>query len=201
MAMAKRDWESTVAEIASDDTVDEVILSGGDPLSLDDERLFVLTEWLDRIPHLRRLRIHTRLPVVVPDRVDVSLMEWISKTRLTVVVVLHVNHEQEIDSSVVAACGRLRAAGAQLLNQSVLLAGVNDSLDALRALSLRLSAAGVLPYYLHLMDKVQGAAHFEVDERKATALMRALSASMSGYLVPRLVREVAGSPSKVGVRW
>lgn len=199
--MAKSGWSTTLSEIASDPTIEEVILSGGDPLTLDDSRLSLLADCLGSIRHLKRLRIHTRLPVVLPARVDKLLINWISRSRLSMVVVLHVNHAQEIDEAVTNNCRRLREAGAQLLNQTVLLAGINDSVDTLKTLSDRLSDAGVLPYYLHLLDKVQGAAHFEVDESRAKALVRALAARTSGYLVPRLVREEAGRPAKVGVRW
>lgn len=199
--MAKGGWSRTLNEIASDRTIKEVILSGGDPLTMDDSRLSTLVNKLESIAHLKRLRIHTRLPVVLPERVNNHLINWLSRSHLKIIVVLHINHAQEIDDAVANACRHLRNTGAQLLNQTVLLAGVNDSVDALQKLSERLSDVGVLPYYLHLMDKVQGAAHFEVDESRAKALVRALAACTSGYLVPKLVREVAGLPAKAGVRW
>jgi EF-P beta-lysylation protein EpmB len=185
--------------IAADPSVEEVILSGGDPLSLSEARLRAVTDRLQEITHLRRLRVHTRLPVVLPSRVDASLLKWLGELPWPVAVVLHSNHGNEIDGSVRAACGRLRAAGATLLNQSVLLRGINDSVAALSDLSQRLFDAGVVPYYLHLLDRVRGAAHFEVPEATARRLVGELAASLSGYLVPRLVREVPGGPAKIPV--
>ena len=189
-------WEEAVSVIAADASIDEVILSGGDPWSLATAKLAALTDALARIPHIRRLRIHTRLPVVLPERVDAPLIAWLSRLPWPVVVVLHANHANEFDPEVDAAVARLRAIGATVLNQAVLLRGVNDSVDALAALSERGFAAGVLPYYLHQLDRVQGAAHFEVTDDRALALHAGLSARLSGYLVPRLVREVAGDSGK-----
>ncbi len=189
-------WREAVAAIAADAGIDEVILSGGDPWSLATPKLAELTQALAAIPHLRRLRVHTRLPMVLPERVDAELVAWLRGLPWPVAVVLHANHAAEFDASVDAAMGRLRAAGATLLNQAVLLRGVNDDVDALAALSERSYAAGVLPYYLHQLDRVQGSAHFEVADERALALHRALAARISGYLVPKLVREVAGDPGK-----
>jgi EF-P beta-lysylation protein EpmB len=189
-------WRDTVATVAGDPSIDEVILSGGDPLSLATPKLAELTDALAGVAHLRRLRIHTRLPVVLPARVDAALEAWLAALPWPVTVVLHANHANEFDADVDDAMARLRAAGATLLNQAVLLRGVNDSAAALADLSERGFAAGVLPYYLHQLDRVQGAAHFEVDDGTALALHRALAARLSGYLVPRLVREVAGDPGK-----
>lgn len=176
--------------------VDEVILSGGDPLSLRDDRLAALFTRLAAIPHLKRLRVHTRVPIAIPTRVTPALLDWLCGTRLAPVVVLHVNHAQEIDDAVIAALRPLREAGVPLLNQAVLLKGVNDDVAALQALSTRLFDAGVLPYYLHLLDRVHGAAHFLVSTRHARLLVRGLRESLPGYLVPRLVREEPGQPSK-----
>ncbi len=175
----------------------EVILSGGDPLVLADERLAALAGALAEIPHLRRLRIHTRLPVVVPERITEELIDWLTRGRLKSVLVLHANHPNEIDDSVANALGTLKRAGVELLNQSVLLRGVNDDAQVLATLSERLFESGVLPYYLHLLDRVQGAAHFEVAQGRALALQRQLSDRLPGYLVPRLVRELPGAPSKI----
>ena len=183
--------------IALDPGIEEVILSGGDPLSLSNARLRAITGRLAQIPHIRRLRVHTRLPVVLPSRVDAGLTDWLRHLPWPVAVVLHSNHGNEIDDSVRAACARLREAGATLLNQAVLLRGVNDSVAALSSLSQRLFAAGVVPYYLHLLDRVRGAAHFEVPEDTARQLVGQLAATLSGYLVPRLVREVPGGPAKL----
>ncbi len=189
-------WADPIALIAADTSIDEVILSGGDPWSLSTAKLADLTGALARLPHLRRLRVHTRLPVVLPERVDDELLAWLRGLPWPVTVVLHANHANEFDGSVDAALARLRGAGATLLNQAVLLRGVNDSVDALADLSERGFAAGVLPYYLHQLDRVQGAAHFEVPDDEARGLHAALAARLSGYLVPRLVREVAGDPGK-----
>jgi EF-P beta-lysylation protein EpmB len=194
---ATRDgWTAALATIEADASVEEVILSGGDPLSLSTAKLDELTTALARVAHVRRLRIHTRLPIVLPERVDATLLDWIAGLPWPVAVVVHANHANEFDASVDAAMARLRDAGATLLNQSVLLRGVNDSVDALAALSARGYAAGVLPYYLHQLDRVQGAAHFEVDDATALALHAQLASRLPGYLVPKLVREVAGGPGK-----
>lgn len=193
---AAAQWREAVALIAGDPSIDEVILSGGDPWSLSTAKLAELTAALAGVPHLRRLRVHTRLPVVLPERVDDELLGWLRGLPWPVTVVLHANHANEFDSSVDAALARLRAVGVTLLNQAVLLRGVNDSVDALADLSERGFRAGVLPYYLHQVDRVAGAAHFEVEDDRARALHRALAARLSGYLVPRLVREVAGDPGK-----
>ncbi|QOW20418.1 EF-P beta-lysylation protein EpmB [Lysobacter ciconiae] len=189
-------WGDAVAAIAADPGIDEVILSGGDPWSLATAKLAALTDALAGMPHIRRLRVHTRLPVVLPERVDAELVQWLADLPWPVAVVLHANHANEFDESVDAAVARLRGAGATVLNQAVLLRGVNDSVDALAALSERGFAAGALPYYLHQLDRVQGAAHFEVSDERALELHAQLAARLSGYLVPRLVREVAGDTGK-----
>lgn len=193
---ARDGWRGAVDAIAADPAIDEAILSGGDPLSLSTSKLEELTQALAGIPHLRRLRIHTRLPVVLPERVDPALLAWLRDLPWPVAVVIHANHAQEFDPAVDAAMADLRAAGATLLNQAVLLRGVNDSVEALAALSERGYEAGVLPYYLHQLDRVEGAAHFEVTDDRARALHAALVATLPGYLVPKLVREVAGDTAK-----
>jgi EF-P beta-lysylation protein EpmB len=193
---ARDGWAGAVASIAADPAIDEVILSGGDPLSLATPKLTELTAQLAAIPHVRRLRIHSRLPVVLPERVDAALLQWLSALPWPVAFVIHANHASEFDASVDAALAALRGAGVQLLNQAVLLRGVNDSVDALADLSERSYAAGVLPYYLHQLDRVEGVAHFEVPDEEARALHAALAARLSGYLVPKLVREVQGDPGK-----
>ena len=189
-------WRQALEHVRQDPTISELILSGGDPLSLATAKLDELTRGLADIPHITRLRIHTRLPVVLPERIDNSFTDWLAALPLQKVVVLHANHANEFDDSVDAACNRLAQSGATLLNQSVLLRGVNDDADALTALSERLFAAGVLPYYLHQLDRVRGAAHFEVDDIRAQALMEQLRVRLPGYLVPKLVREVGGDASK-----
>jgi EF-P beta-lysylation protein EpmB len=185
--------------IASDTSIEEVILSGGDPLSLSDARLARITNAIAGMRHVQRIRVHTRQPIVLPSRVDGGLLTWIRGIKRPTVFVLHTNHPNEIDSEVRAACAKLRAAGVTLLNQSVLLKGVNDDVDTLAQLSRTLMDAGVVPYYLHLLDRVRGTAHFEVAEVEAQRLVDGLSARLSGYLVPRLVREVPGAPYKVPV--
>jgi len=193
---ARDGWREAVATIAADPDIDEVILSGGDPLSLATSKLVELSEALAAIPHLKRLRLHSRLPVVLPERVDAPLLAWLRTLPWPVAFVIHANHANEFDASVDAALAQLRGTGAQLLNQAVLLRGVNDSVAALAALSERSFAAGVLPYYLHQLDKVEGVAHFEVDDATARALHQALAARLSGYLVPKLVREIPGDTGK-----
>lgn len=190
-------WKPAIDYLAADPTIGEVILSGGDPLSLSTPKLAELADALAAIPHVRRLRIHTRLPIVLPQRVDDEWLDWLERLPLQKVVVVHANHANEIDASVGAACRDMRAAGATLLNQSVLLRRVNDSVDALAGLSERLFECSVLPYYLHLLDRVQGAAHFEVGDERGVALVGALRRRLPGYLVPQLVRERAGAASKI----
>ena len=189
-------WQSTIDRLRSDESIHEVILSGGDPLSLSDRRLAQLTDALQTLPHVRRLRIHTRYPVVLPERVDAGLTHWLAQLSLQKVVVIHANHASELDASVHEACRALAACGVTLLNQSVLLAGVNDSVHTLTELSEKLFTMQVLPYYLHVLDRVQGAAHFEVAEQRARELYAGLIARLPGYLVPRLVREIPGEASK-----
>ena len=193
---AREGWREAVDSIRADTSIEEVILSGGDPLSLATSKLAELTDALAGIGHLKRLRIHSRLPVVLPERVDSALCQWLASLPWPVAFVIHANHANEFDGTVDAALRRLRDAGVHLLNQAVLLQGVNDDVDALAALSERGFAAGVLPYYLHQLDRVAGVAHFEVADEQALALHAELRARLSGYLVPRLVREVAGDPGK-----
>lgn len=189
-------WESALAEVAADTSIRELILSGGDPWSLSTQRLDALTRRLRDIPHLERLRIHTRQPIVLPSRVDAALLHWLAGLPWQRVVVVHANHAQEIDAEVADALTAIRDSGATLLNQSVLLAGVNDSADALVALSERLLSAATLPYYIHLLDRVRGAAHFDVPEARARQLLAEAAQRLPGYLVPKLVRESAGEPAK-----
>lgn len=189
-------WQQAVDAIRADPSITEAILSGGDPLSLATAKLGELTGLLADLPQIRRLRLHTRLPIVLPERVDDELVDWLARLPWPTTVVVHANHAREFDAGVDAAMTRLRAAGASLLNQAVLLRGVNDSVVALAALCERGFEAGVLPYYLHQLDRVAGAAHFEVGDPEALSLHRALAAHLPGYLVPKLVREVAGEPGK-----
>jgi EF-P beta-lysylation protein EpmB len=196
--------ESTAASgglglIRRDETIEEVILSGGDPLILDDKPLKNLVDQISDIAHVRRVRIHTRLPVVLPSRVTPELCDLLARTRPKVVMVIHANHPRELDTAAAAALRRVGAAGIALLNQSVLLRGVNDRTQILSELSEALFANGALPYYLHLLDRVQGAAHFEVGTAEAARILQGLRTSLPGYLVPRLVREEAGFAYKTPV--
>lgn len=192
----RRGVDAALDAVADDPSVAEVILSGGDPLLADDAHLAEIIARLDALPHVRRLRIHTRLPVVLPTRVSDGLLEVLAGSRLTRIVVVHANHPAELDDSVADALRWLAALPCTLLNQAVLLAGVNDSADVLRALSERLVELGVLPYYLHMLDQVRGAAHFEVSETRARELHGALRDTLPGYAVPRLAREVPGAAAK-----
>lgn len=189
-------WHQALEHVRQDASINELILSGGDPLALATGKLEELSRGLADIPHVTRLRIHTRLPVVLPERIDTPFVEWLRALRLQKVVVLHANHANEFDDTVDEACTRLRETGATLLNQAVLLKGINDDADTLVGLSERMFATGVLPYYLHQLDRVQGAAHFEVTDTRAQALIEWMRNRLPGYLVPKLVREVGGDPSK-----
>jgi EF-P beta-lysylation protein EpmB len=192
--------DEALSTIAADSRLEEIILSGGDPLVLGNRRLGALLERLRSLPHVRRIRIHTRTPIVLPSRVEPGLIATLAGPERSagpaLAIVLHANHAAEIDAEVATALRRLASCGAVLLNQSVLLRGVNDSGTALRTLSQALFAAGVLPYYLHLLDPVPGVAHYDVPLARARELMHELLASLPGYLVPRLVREQAGAPGK-----
>ncbi|XZE45782.1 EF-P beta-lysylation protein EpmB [Pirellulaceae bacterium SH467] len=189
-------WEESFLAIEKDNSIREVILSGGDPLSLVDA---TLTRWIDRIesiPHVHRLRLHTRLPVVIPSRVTSALIERLSRSRLAHWVVLHINHPNEIDDDVAMAIARLRSAGSTVLNQAVLLRGVNDDPQTLTHLFERLIDLQVGPYYLHQLDRVQGASHWEVPETLGRELLKEVRTRLPGYAVPLYVREIAGEENK-----
>lgn len=196
---SRRDEDAALDYIAAHGEIREVIFSGGDPLVLGDERLAGILDKLAAIPHLRRVRIHSRLPVVLPARVTESLVNLLTATRLKPVLVIHANHQQEINLAVSNAVSRLLNARIPVLNQAVLLRGINDDAEALEDLQEALFAIGVLPYYLHLLDPASGTAHFEVAEGEALTLMETLRQRLPGYLVPKLVREVEGRPYKVGI--
>lgn len=192
----KSNWRQALDYIRQHPELDEIIFSGGDPLMAKDHELDWLINELETIPHVQRLRIHSRLPVVIPARITETLCQRLSQTRLRVLLVTHINHANEIDSELRESMARLHRAGVTLLNQSVLLRGVNDNASTLAALSNALFDAGVLPYYLHVLDKVQGAAHFLVSDEDARDIMKQLLSQVSGYLVPRLTREIGGEASK-----
>lgn len=187
-------WEEAWAYLGSAAGVDEIVFSGGDPLFLDNRRLAGILEKAMGLPGIRTLRFHTRLPIVLPSRVEPGLLDLFREAseHKTLVIVVHANHPNEIDDACAAALGRLRSAGAMLLNQSVLLKGVNDDAGALADLSRKLMACGTLPYYLHQLDKVTGTAHFETEEAHGLALIESLRRELPGYAVPRYVRETAG---------
>ena len=192
-------WERALNYIAKDTTIDEVILSGGDPLVASDKTLRHFSEKLDAIPHVKRLRIHSRMPIVLPERITPEFIQWLAELKQKPVLVTHSNHPQEINQAVIDAMRQLTAAGVVLLNQTVLLKDVNDNADTLVALSESLFAAGIQPYYLHVLDKVQGAAHFDLALQRAQALHWELSQRLSGYLVPKLVYEKPGAPAKLSL--
>jgi len=196
---ARQQWQQALDYIAADDSISEVILSGGDPLVLSDRRLAELLHQLQAIAHVRRLRIHSRLPVVIPARITDELIALLGDSRLQCSLVIHANHPAEIADDDLPRLHRLAAAGVCLLNQAVLLRGINDSTHCQQALCERLYQARVLPYYLHLLDPVQGAAHFDLDEHRATDIINELRQRLPGYLVPQLVREIPGEKSKTPV--
>ncbi len=188
-----------IAYITAHSEINEVILSGGDPLSVSNRRLFAWLDILEGMPQLTTIRLHTRLPVVIPARLDDALLDRLAQSRCRIVMVIHCNHANEIDTLTAEYLQRARVAGIVLLNQAVLLKGINDSVTSQAALSQRLFAAGVLPYYLHVLDKVAGAAHFDSDERLAIKLYWRLLSELPGYLVPKLVRELPNKPFKVPI--
>ncbi|MEJ2766733.1 EF-P beta-lysylation protein EpmB [Photobacterium sp. MCCC 1A19761] len=192
----KRNWQVALDYVAAQPEINEVILSGGDPLMAKDSELRWLVEHISQIPHIKRLRIHTRLPVVLPSRITDELCELLQHSRLQTILVTHINHANELNDELRLAMAKLKQARVTLLNQSVLLKGINDSVGALVQLSEALFDAGILPYYLHVLDKVQGAAHFMVDDTRARQLMAGLLEQVSGYLVPKLTREIGGRRSK-----
>jgi len=192
----KNNWSQALEYIRTQPELDEIIFSGGDPLMAKDHELDWLIGQLEAIPHIRRLRIHSRLPVVIPARITPGLCQRLADSRLQVLLVTHINHANEIDDELRESMTRLKKSGVTLLNQSVLLRGVNDCPDKLASLSNALFDAGILPYYLHVLDKVQGAAHFMVEDDQARWLIKGLLRRVSGYLVPTLTREIGGEPSK-----
>ena len=196
---AEQNWQSAIDYIRSHSDVNEVILSGGDPLSLTESKLRILTDKLLNISHIKTLRIHTRQPIVLPERINAEFLNWLDSLPWKIVMVLHCNHANEIDDSVASALQQLQQHQVTLLNQSVLLAGVNDEADILINLSEKLFRHGVLPYYLHQLDKVQGAQHFAVNKEKTTQIHTELRHRLPGYLVPKFVEEKAGEKSKTAI--
>lgn len=193
-------WEKVYDYIAADKTISEVILSGGDPLVVNDQTLKKITQKLELIPSIKRLRIHTRMPIVLPNRMTTELINAITSKQFKTILVTHCNHPQEINAAVKSAMTRLSQNKITLLNQSVLLRGVNDDVDVLVALSEALYDAGILPYYLHLLDKVNGTAHFDIDSTIARKLHWEMMQRLSGFLVPKLVCEKPGAPAKIPLK-
>lgn len=185
--------------IANCPEVDEVIFSGGDPLNMSHRRLTAWFDAINAVPNVKTIRIHTRLPVVLPNRVDDELLKLLNQSVKQVVMVLHINHANEIDEVLKQKCQALRKSGVILLNQTVLLKGVNDEAKSLIELSYALFDAGILPYYLHILDKVQGAAHFDLPVRRAVEIYWQLLENLSGYLVPKLVQELPNKPYKTPI--
>lgn len=198
-AVSKAQWTDTLSYIANNPDINEVIFSGGDPLMAKDDHLAWLASEIAAIDHVKRLRIHTRLPVVLPERLCSAFKDWFTALPIQKVLVLHANHENEVSDELVDALAPLRGKGVTLLNQSVLLKGINDSADAICALNERLFEAGVLPYYLHVLDKVQGASHFYVSDDDGRAIMEQAIKRLPGFLVPKLVREIGGQPGKTPI--
>lgn len=192
-------WDKALDYIANNSTIKEVILSGGDPLVASNSLLDQFSKKLALIPHIKRLRIHSRMPIALPERIDNEFVEWITRLPFKTILVVHTNHPQEIDATVKDAMLRLSKTGITLLNQSVLLKGINDNVETLVQLSETLFDAGIQPYYLHVLDKVQGAAHFDIERKTAQALHWELTQRLSGFLVPQLVSEQAGVPAKLPI--
>lgn len=189
-------WIATLQLIDANNSIHEVILSGGDPLILTNYKLAQIINDIEKIKHVKRIRIHTRIPIVLPERIDSSLLKLISSSRLQIIMVIHSNHANEIDQEVANSLKLLQITECQLLNQSVLLKDVNNNIQSLYNLSERLSEVNVIPYYLHLLDRVRGASHFNVSEQQGIELINQLRTLLPGYLVPRLVRELQGEDSK-----
>ncbi|MBF9001812.1 MULTISPECIES: EF-P beta-lysylation protein EpmB [Vibrio] len=193
---SKAVWQQNLDYIAANPQLDEIILSGGDPLMAKDHELAWLIDGIAAIPHIKRLRIHSRLPVVLPARVTHELCQLLGNTRLQTIFVTHINHANEINAELTGCLTQLKRVGVTLLNQGVMLKGVNDNVAAQVNLSNALFDAGVLPYYMHVLDKVQGAAHFFISDQEAKEIMAGVITQISGYLVPKLTREIGGRPSK-----
>lgn len=195
----KENWEPAFEYLREHTEISEIILSGGDPLMINDEKLAVLMEQLEQIQHIKRLRIHSRIPSVLPARITNKLISLLQNSRFNVSIVTHINHADELNHTNKEAFERLKQSNIQMLNQSVLLANVNDHSKTLIELSEKLYENGILPYYLHLLDLVQGAAHFFVNENDARALINDLAIDLPGYLVPRLVKEISGKQAKTRI--
>lgn len=198
-AVSKKEWQDAIHYISSNPNINEVIFSGGDPLMAKDNFLAWLSQSINNIPHIKRIRIHTRLPVVLPNRINETFLDWFGSLNTQKLMVLHINHANEIDEVLKQKCQQMRNAGITLFNQAVLLGKVNDTVDAQMNLNEALFDAGIQPYYLHVLDKVQGAQHFLVDDNKARTIMQQVIERQPGFIIPKLVREIAGHPGKTPV--
>ena len=195
----KQDWLAVFEQINTDNNIDEVILSGGDPLMANDDYIAWICEQIETIPAIKRIRLHTRLPVVLPYRVTQNLLTALKKSSKQIIIVLHINHPNEISSELIQKVDLLCNAGITVLNQAVFLKGINDSVETQITLNEALFSARIQPYYLHMFDKVQGAAHFAISDERAVNIMRQVISQQSGYMVPKLVREIGGESSKTPV--
>jgi len=195
----KQRWQQALTYIEQHQEINEVIFSGGDPLMASDEHLAWLVQQIEGIPHIKRLRIHSRLAIVIPQRITPALVDLLVNSRLKATFVFHINHSNEIDSQVIKAIEPLLKARIPLFNQSVLLKGINDDVDTLAQLSETLFDVGIQPYYLHLFDKVQGVAHFDVEEQQAKEIVQQMMAKLPGFLMPKVVREIAGEANKTPI--
>lgn len=198
-AVNKQKWLEVIDYISGHTALDEIILSGGDPLMAKDSHLAWLAQHISSIAHIKRIRIHTRLPVVIPQRINDEFLQWFAALPQQKIMVLHINHANEVSSSLKHKCAQLKQAGVTLLNQAVLLKNINHTPDAQIALNNAVFEAGILPYYLHMLDKVKGASHFDVSDQDAKAMMADLIKRQPGYLVPKLVREIGGQPGKTPI--
>lgn len=197
--LSSSEYQEVINYIQVDKQLNEVIFSGGDPLMAKDQHLAALAKQIDNIEHIKRLRIHTRLPVVIPSRINAEFLSWIAALSVKPIIVLHINHANEVSQALKEKCALLIQAGVTLLNQSVLLKGINDNADALEDLSEALFSAHIMPYYLHMFDPVKGASHFDVDNTQAKLIMAELIKRLPGFLLPKLVREIAGQPGKTPI--
>lgn len=194
--LAQAEWQSVIDYLKGHPDVNEVILSGGDPLMMKDTLLADKVRQIEALPQIKRLRIHSRLPVVIPARVSDDMLDWISKSRLDIIMVWHINHANEMDEELASAAFKLKQAGVTLLNQGVLLKGINDTVEAQVDLSETVFDAGILPYYMFTLDPVEGAAHFDINIEEAQRLMGKVAAELPGYLVPKLAKEIPGKTAK-----
>lgn len=192
-------FEKELTIISEDSTISELILSGGDPLSLNNNKLEALFETLRKIPHIKRVRFHTRFPIGIPERLDDGFLKLLKETNKQIWFVVHTNHPREIDSDILKALKNIQLLGIPILTQTVLLKGINDSFETMKELCELLVDNGISPYYLHQFDKISGGAHFEVPQEVGLSLIEALRNDLSGYAVPKYVVEIPGEPAKTPI--